>query len=474
MTTTLRRLTLLALCLLAASAALAKIVPLSQAPVDKRMDIEVNNLLDNPYLKEGASVPPRHWNLTLRDNVPVEQAFQYAPPRDTDARTGGRRSFRLNSISKQAVVLMQNGLYLVPGEPYRVSGYIRGMDFSGSVGIGVIGKTFSKVRGLTCTTQKINSGWHYFEVEFTHDLADICRFVMFLQKGSAGSVLIERPILEPLSQKGLRESRRLLPNDDFDQRYAKARKEGFRSGPPSPDYRLVWQDEFDGTALDTSKWVNYYLDIYRVKRKKIIDTPRCARLNGKGQIELVAEYDAKEDLVYLPFLTTKGKYTPKYGYFECRFRLHQEDMLNAAFWLLSIDRNLEKTIGPVKNGHEIDIMECILPSCEQISQTTHYRRFDGKEYSIPAGGTIARKMPGFSKGWHTVGFEWTPDAYRWFIDGVESYAVTKDVHPIADAPLLILVTFEIHKTLEAQIHQAHKPWRSSLYTVDYVRVYQKP
>ena len=455
-----RRITLVcaAVFLAAAVCRADKYVPASKH-TDKRADIEINNLLDNPYLKYGKSVPPEQWNMNL---VP-QGGFEYV--------TGLKyRAFKLNAVPGTAVVIGQVGLYLVPGEKYRVSGYIRGENFTGSGEIGVIGKAFRDVRGFRFDTKRIKSDWYYFEVDFVHELRDICRFVMYIKSGSTGSLIIERPTLEPLTEKGLKGSKRLLVNDDFEARYAKAKAAGFRSGPPSDDYELVWHDEFDGDKLDTKKWVNYVLD-YRKKRKTMVDTPRCARLNGKGQIELVYEFE--NDIFYRAFPHTNGIFTPTYGYFECRFKLHKEDMLNAAFWLMPKNSNLEVDLGPEKNGYEIDIMECILPSMNQISQTTHYRAFDGKKYTIKSGGTIARRMPGFNEGWHTVALEWTPDGYRFFIDGVESYALSKEYHPVSHAPLYIILSLGVHRNLAEKIRKEGKPWRSSAFTVDYVRVYQK-
>ncbi|MBQ7206902.1 MAG: glycoside hydrolase family 16 protein [Lentisphaeria bacterium] len=436
-----------------------KYVPAAQH-VDKRMDIEINNLLDNPYLKEGGkNVPPAQWDMAQ----PPEGGFSCAAGLKY-------RAFKLTAVPGQAVVIGQVGLYLVPGEKYRVSGYIRGENFEGTGEVGVIGKAFRNVKGFRFNTRKVKDQWYYFEVDFVHELRDICRFVMYVQKGSSGSVVIERPTLEPLTEKGLKGSKRLLANDDFEARYAKAKAEGFRSGPPSDDYELVWHDEFDGDKLDTSKWVNYVLD-YRKKRNQMIDTPHYARLNGKGQLELVNEF--RDGIFYTPFPHTRTTFMPTFGYFECRFKLHKEDMLNATFFLLPPDRKRQVDVGPEKNGYEIDIMECILPSMDQISQTTHYKAFDGKKYTILSGGTIARRMPGLSQGWHTVGFEWTPDNYRFFIDGVESYALNKAYHPIAHAPLYMILSFEVHRTFAAKIAKEGKPWKSSVYSIDYVRVYQK-
>jgi len=439
----------------------ATLIPAEKKGLDKRMDIEINNLLTNPYLKTGESIPPVGWDM---GRLPTG-GFEYTQGRQN-------RAFKLNAVPDKDSIIGQSGLFLVKGEKYRISGFIRGENFNGKGEIGIIGKKWANLKGFIFNTKNIKNDWYYFEEEFVHELDDLCRFVMFIRKGSSGSVVIERPILEPLTEKGLKGSRNMFANDNFAARYEEAKKKGFRSGPPSEDYKLVWQDEFDGTKLDETKWVNYYLDNYKKSRKSIVDSPRCAVLNGKGQLEMHAEYT--DGLTYFPHINTKGKFTPTYGYFECRFKLHQEDMINATFWLQTLDMKKEAELGPVKAGHEIDIMETILPSCEQMSQSSHYLTFNGKNYGRPmSGSTIARVAPGLAKGWHTVGFEWTPDAYRWFIDGVESNKVTKDVHVISAAPLQIIISLEVHRSTKAKWEQENKNQKTSIYSIDYVRVYQK-
>ena len=72
-----------------------------------------------------------------------------------------------------------------------------------------------------------------------------------------------------------------------------------------------------------------------------------------------------------------------------------------------------------------------------------------------------------------MALEWTPDGYRFFIDGVESYALSKEYHPVSHAPLYIILSLGVHRSLAAKIRKEGKPWRSPVFTIDYVRVYQR-
>ncbi|MFA6929311.1 MAG: family 16 glycosylhydrolase, partial [Lentisphaeria bacterium] len=382
-----------------------KIQPMNTVETDNRMDIEINNLLNNPYLKiAGDGIPPVNWNGE-------EKNFAYGKSPNNG------RAFVLTGDPERTVSLGQSGIILVPGETYQVSGYVKGSNFNGTGGIGFAGERWHKFWGFKIKTENVPEDWHYFEVPFifTPNRGNTGSFVMYLLKGSQGKIMIDRVILEALTPKGLEGSKNFLAGDDFDARYAAAKAaRTFKIGPPSADYKLVWADEFDGDSLDANKWVNYELDVYRESRKHITSTSRCAKLDGKGHLLLRTEFDG--DLTWGPFPHTNGKFTPVYGYFECRFKIHHTDMINASFWMLPAQRNAKT--GPVKSGHEIDIFEIILPSTERMSQTTHWSIWDeeNSKFLPRSGGTVSRKVPGLSENYHYAALEWTPTDYIFYID----------------------------------------------------------
>jgi hypothetical protein len=434
-----------------------KVVPASSRPLDDRLEIMIPNLLVNSYFREGGPKPPAPgWNC-------------YGGESYGESRHGGR-SIHLPGNPGKAMALRQNGLVLVAGEKYRLSGYIRGGGFTGRMDghIGTAGPRWSKIRGYFFTDKDIKPDWQYFEVEFTPAESSSGEYegIIYRSGNGGGWIEVDRVILEAISPKAIAGSRNKYGNDKFEANYDKARAEGkLRAGPPSPEYKLVWSDEFDGTKVDESKWLVYDMD-FKGTRQYIL-TPDCVALDGKGHLIMTTRL-GKNGKVESPRLSTARHKPFTYGYVECRFKLHDTPLANASFWMLPEGKMDARD--PVHKGMEIDIMECVNPFGETLSHTTHWYSLVpelNKRLSF-SGGTRARHAPGLHDGFHTVALEWTPTDLFFFIDGVQSWHLNTKDHPIPVCPHHIILSFggripEILKLKEF----------STFWTVDYVRLYQK-
>lgn len=102
----------------------------------------------------------------------------------------------------------------------------------------------------------------------------------------------------------------------------------------------------------------------------------------------------------------------QYGYFETRMRAGRGDGLVTGFFTFARDGASQKT------WNEIDV-EILGRSTDRVELTVH------------AEGRKAHKTVelGFdaADGFHTYGFEWAPDAVRWYIDGVMVHEATGPV-----------------------------------------------
>ncbi len=429
-----------------------------QRPLDQRQEIEIPNLIVNGYFREGgASLPPRGWN-------------SYGKETYGDSRHGAR-SIHLPGVDGQKMVaLRQNGLVLLPGEKYRLSGYIRGGDFSGAMEghIGIACDNWSKTRAYRFSDKEIKANWQYFELVLVPAVSKAQEYEMIVYRTGAGGgwIEVERLILEGISENAQKKSRNKYADDFFEVNYAKAKASGaFRTGPPSPDYELVWSDEFDGDSLDESKWKVYSLE-YGEKRPYRL-TPKSISFDGKGNILFTTRL-AEDGKVEQPRIASTGKKTFTYGYFECRFELHDSDLANASFWMLP--EGQMDPYDPVNKGMEIDIMESIHPSRDALSHTTHWYNIDPKSKKRVSfsGGTRARIAPGLNKGFHTVALEWTATDLIFSIDGIESWRLNQKDHPIPVKDHNVIFSFGGRNNEIQEI-----PGFSTTFKVDYIRIYQR-
>ena len=124
-----------------------------------------------------------------------------------------------------------------------------------------------------------------------------------------------------------------------------------------PNWRLIWQDEFDGTQLDRSKWdldieytgeSNAELEIY---------TDRQDNLRLKNSLLIIeAREEQYQGYRYTSArLKTQGLHSWTYGRVEARIKIPYGQGLWPAFWKLGENAS---TVGWPDCG-EIDIMENI-------------------------------------------------------------------------------------------------------------------
>jgi len=101
-----------------------------------------------------------------------------------------------------------------------------------------------------------------------------------------------------------------------------------------PTYSLVWSDEFDGTAVDTSKWVfetggggwgNNELEYYQAANASV----------ANGNLMITAKQESVGNEPYTSArMTTQGKETPTYGRVEARIKVPMGPGFWPAFWML--------------------------------------------------------------------------------------------------------------------------------------------
>ena len=225
--------------------------------------------------------------------------------------------------------------------------------------------------------------------------------------------------------------------------------------PPAPDgkqWKLIWQDEFNGAQLDETKW-NRLGDW---KRRDGFWVKADAYLNGKGSLILRTQKEA--DRYTCGAVNTQGKFEHAFGYYVARCKLSKQPGHWAAFWMMC--PGVSKVGNEGRDGTEIDIVE--IPWRDgHITMNLHWDGY-GKDHKS-AGTKI--QLGGLTEGFHTFGLLWTPKEYVFFVDGRETWRSAAG--GVSQVPEFLKLTEEIG-TWGGAIQKAELP---DYFEVDYVRVY---
>ena len=180
----------------------------------------------------------------------------------------------------------------------------------------------------------------------------------------------------------------------------------------SQKWTLAWHDEFDGPAIDRTRWhvEDRYTGESNAEMEIYTDRPENIRLqNGILVIEARQE-------TYAGFHHTSGRLTTKclcswtYGRFEARIKIPLGQGLWPAFWLLG--DNISHRGWPACG--EIDIMENIGRTPAAARGTIHGPGYSGDD-GIWSDYILAEGR--FADDFHIFAIEWEPGQIRWYVDG---------------------------------------------------------
>lgn len=245
-----------------------------------------------------------------------------------------------------------------------------------------------------------------------------------------------------------------------------------QSDPIKKEYILVWEDQFNGSEVDTEKWEfqigdgsNYGLWKWGNNEEQYYRKENARVFNGKLLIKAVAE-DFEAYKYTSARMRTKGKADFKYGKVEALIRMADTEGLWHAFWLLPSS--------PSQNwpmSGEIDIMEFIGNAPNEILNTLHFAdNFDNHKY---IGSSVPFER---DNNFHLYGVEWDENKIIWYFDEVETFSVIRSNPEIAntwpfDAEFHIILNTAVGGNLGGTVNSG--ALNSSKYMeVDYVKLYQ--
>jgi len=235
-------------------------------------------------------------------------------------------------------------------------------------------------------------------------------------------------------------------------------------------YSLVFEDEFEGTELNTDVWKYCNTGVRRGGYR----TPSQVEVKD-GNCTITAEYLEDGQFGagwYAGDLALREWY--KQGYFEIRCKCNDGGAFWSAFWIQAAHPyEAEYSKGGV-GGAELDIFEA---NCwddpmarDAVSQTIHCAGVDGVQEGFQS------EILGFFKGndiyneYNTYGLEWTEDEYIFYVNGVETRRSSFG-NGTSQVEEEIRVSLEVPDAEE--LEALDKETYHSEYVIDYVRIYQK-
>ena len=240
---------------------------------------------------------------------------------------------------------------------------------------------------------------------------------------------------------------------------------------PEPTYELVWQDEFDGSEIDESKWSfevngrgggNSELQYYTDRPENAFIEDGHLVIEAREEKYIGREYTSARMRTY-----GKGDWT--YGRFEIRARLPEGQGLWPAIWMLPT----QYRYGGWPTSGEIDIMELLGHEPQTVHGTLHYgslgdHQFTGKPFTLTEGD--------FVNEFHTFALEWEETAMRWYIDGELYLTQTVWSTKNYDYPAPFDQPFHLILNVAVGGNWPGSPDESTTFPqrmeVDFVRVYQ--
>ena len=250
--------------------------------------------------------------------------------------------------------------------------------------------------------------------------------------------------------------------------------------PDIEGYNLLWADEFDGDAMDESKWnyephepgwVNNELQEYTTSTDNVFVR------DGKLVLKAIKSEKNGKDYYTSGKVTGQNKTDFLYGKVVVSAKVPEGQGLWPAIWMMPKD---ESYYGQWPKCGEIDIMESLGHQTNISYSTIHYGEPHGEQQ-----GSIERSgADSFSAKFHEYSVEWEPGEMRFYTDGELVLTCNdwftavqgEDDKPYPapfDQPFFVQLNLAVGGNWPGN-PDATTDFSKAEFEIDYVRVYQKP
>lgn len=245
------------------------------------------------------------------------------------------------------------------------------------------------------------------------------------------------------------------------------------AAPPSgAGWHLAWNDEFEGTTMDTTKWRHWLLGA----RRDAVNSPSAVSVAGGN---LTISTYTLGGTHYTGMISTQDTYPYTYGYIEARIDYDSNPGMWSAFWMQS--PTMGNPIGsPNTAGTEIDICEHRKVDGSGVNRDGNIGgviHWDGYGADHKSVGYDSGNL-GLGTGFHIYGMEWTPTQQKFYIDGVLRWTVNNAANsPVSQRSEFIILSSEVEdggwsSTVPAGGYGTIATTTTKM-VVDYVRVYRR-
>lgn len=200
---------------------------------------------------------------------------------------------------------------------------------------------------------------------------------------------------------------------------------GYEAPAGYTGYSLVWQDEFNGSSLNTTDWTveggdgcpnicgwgNNELEYYTNRDENLFFQDGKMIIEARKEIFSGKNYTSSK-------IISRNKKTFKFGRIDIRAVLPKGKGIWPAFWLLP----QANVYGGWPTSGEIDMMEMVGHEANKVYGTVHYG--PGPNSTQISRSTVLSSGV-YNDQFHVYSIEWKQDQIKWFIDGVLFSTVNK-------------------------------------------------
>lgn len=240
--------------------------------------------------------------------------------------------------------------------------------------------------------------------------------------------------------------------------------------------KLVWSDDFNQDALDTTKWTAiigdgcpYNCGFGNNELQYYTNHPTNLKVS-KGSVKLIATNDSLGNRAYSSVkLVTKSKGDWKYGRLEVKAKLPQGTGTWPAIWMLP---TLDRPMKWPQDG-EIDIMEHVGYNQGMVYGTIHTGKFN---HVIGTQKSDSIYLKDAHEQFHVYAIDWSEERIVWLVDDEEFFTLARngeeyDGWPF-DQQFHLIVNLAVGGNWGGKHGVDDKIWPQMM-EIDYVRVFQQ-